>query len=124
MYGNLTFKEERARLDNLATQLKTEPRSKGYIFVYDSSRGNIKKLRLKACRALQYLVNSRGVDPKRIVVLAGIVNDEPEGRFTVELWMFPVDFSDELPLFGHEIDGNETIIIKGIEARTKCCRKQ
>src|SRR5712692_703454 len=93
-YGNLTFKEERARLANLAAQLKTEPRSKGYIFVHDGSKGHIRKLESRACRALRYLVSSQGVDPKRIVALAGIVDSDSEEKLTVELWMWPVEAPD------------------------------
>ena len=122
-YGNLTFKEERARLDNLAAQLKTELGSKGYIFVYDGTKGNIRILKSRACRALRYLVDSQGVDPKRIVALAGIVDGDAEERLKVELWIWPVEAPDDLPRFGLDVNKNDAIVIKGIEARTKCGRK-
>lgn len=118
-YGNLSFKDEKARLDNLAAQLKTEPRSKGYIFVHDGNKGNIRTLKSRACRALHYLVSSQGVDPKRIVALAGIIKNDSEEDLTVELWMWPFEALDDLPRFGR-LNENEAITIKGIDAKAKC----
>src|SRR5437016_14191473 len=49
-YGVLPMKEENARLDNLAAQLKKEPHSKGYVVLYDGSRSEERRVG-KECRS-------------------------------------------------------------------------
>jgi hypothetical protein len=81
-YGNIRFNDEKARLDNFAIQLQNEPGAQGYIYGYGScgsegqERGN---------RAKDYLVNTRGIDAGRLVVVDG--GCKPELK--VELWIVP-----------------------------------
>jgi hypothetical protein len=81
-YGNIRFNDEKARLDNFAIQLQNEPTAQGYIVAYGScdtegmTRGN---------RAKDYLVNTRGIDSGRIVVVDGGCMPE----LKVELWIVP-----------------------------------
>ncbi len=72
-YGNIKFNDEKARLDNYAIQLQNQPGSQGYIVVYGSCEG---EAQARADRAKDYLVNTRGIDPGRIMVLmvvAGLI---------------------------------------------------
>lgn len=81
-YGNIRFNDEKARLDNFAIQLQNEPGAQGYIIGYGNcgsagqERGN---------RAKDYLVNTRGIDAGRLVVVDG--GCKPELK--VELWIVP-----------------------------------
>ena len=81
-YGNIRFNDEKARLDNFAIQLQNEPGAQGYIYGYGScgsegqERGN---------RAKDSLVNTRGIDAGRLVVVDG--GCKPELK--VELWIVP-----------------------------------
>jgi hypothetical protein len=81
-YGNIRFNDEKARLDNYAIQLQNEPTAQGYIIAYGScgsegqERGN---------RAKDYLVNTRGIDGGRIMVVDGGCMPE----LKVELWIVP-----------------------------------
>lgn len=81
-YGNIRFNDEKARLDNFAIQLQNEPTAQGYIIAYGScdaegtTRGN---------RAKDYLVNTRGIDSGRLVVVDGGCMPE----LKVELWIVP-----------------------------------
>ena len=81
-YGNIRFNDEKARLDNFAIQLQNEPNAQGYIIGYGScgsegqERGN---------RAKDYLVNTRGIDAGRLVVVDGGCMPE----LKVELWIVP-----------------------------------
>jgi hypothetical protein len=81
-YGNIRFNDEKARLDNYAIQLQNEPTSQGYIIAFGScdaegqTRGN---------RAKDYLVNTRGIDASRLVVVDGGCMPE----LKVQLWIVP-----------------------------------
>jgi hypothetical protein len=81
-YGNIRFNDEKARLDNYAIQLQNEPTSQGYIIAFGScdtegqTRGN---------RAKDYLVNTRGIDAGRLVVVDGGCMPE----LKVQLWIVP-----------------------------------
>ena len=81
-YGNIRFNDEKARLDNYAIQLQNEPQSTGVIIAFGScdaegtTRGN---------RAKDYLVNTRGIDAGRLVVVDGGCMPE----LKVELWIVP-----------------------------------
>jgi PKD-like domain len=81
-YGNIRFNDEKARLDNYAIQLQNEPTAQGYIIAYGScdaegqTRGN---------RAKDYLVNTRGIDAGRLVVVDGGCMPE----LKVQLWIVP-----------------------------------
>jgi hypothetical protein len=81
-YGDIRFNDEKARLDNYAVQLQNEPGAQGEIIGYGNcgsagqERGN---------RARDYLVNTRGIDAGRLVVVDG--GCKPELK--VELWIVP-----------------------------------
>ena len=81
-YGNIRFNDEKARLDNYAVQLQNEPGATGYIIGYGScgSEG-----RERAERAKNYLVNTRGIDAGRIMVVDGGCLPQ----LLVQLWIAP-----------------------------------
>ena len=81
-YGNIKFNDEKARLDNFAVQLQNQPGATGYYIVYGSCSG---EGQARADRAKDYLVNNRGIDAGRIVVIDGGCRAE----FGVELWICP-----------------------------------
>jgi hypothetical protein len=116
-YGVLLRKEETARLDNLAAQLKTEPHSKGYLVIYEGSDGPIRNLKARACRNIQHLVR-RGVNSKQVVAM--MISGGHREKFTVELWMWPLEASDDLPRFQLGVDEKDVSIIRGVEVARKC----
>jgi hypothetical protein len=81
-YGNIRFNDEKARLDNYAIQLQNEPTATGYIIGYGScgTEGQA-----RADRAKGYLVNTRGIDAGRLVVVDGGCLPE----LLVQLWIAP-----------------------------------
>lgn len=91
-YGNIRFNDEKARLDNFAIQLQSEPAAKGFIIAYGTCEAEGEK---RANRAKDYLVNQRGIDAMRIwVVDAGC-----KPTLKVELWLVP---SGAIPLTAAE----------------------
>jgi hypothetical protein len=81
-YGNIRFNDEKARLDNFAIQLQNEPAAQGYIIGYGSCDA---EGQTRANRAKDYLVNTRGIDAGRLVVVDGGCMPE----LKVELWVVP-----------------------------------
>ncbi len=81
-YADLTFNDEKARLDNLAIQLQQEPGSQAYYVIFGScdTEGAA-----RSTRAVDYLVNNRGIDRGRITVVDGGCRE----TLTVELWICP-----------------------------------
>ena len=81
-YGNLRFNDEKARLDNFAVQLQGEPGSQGYYVIFGGCEGEADQ---RSARAVDYLVNTRGIDRGRITVVNGGCRE----TLTVELWVSP-----------------------------------
>jgi hypothetical protein len=81
-YGNIRFNDEKARLDNFAIQLQNEPAATGYIIGYGSCDA---EGQTRANRAKDYLVNTRGVDAGRLMVVDGGCLPE----LLVQLWVAP-----------------------------------
>jgi len=81
-YGNIRFNDEKARLDNFAIQLQNEPGAQGEIIGSGSCGSEGQE---RANRAKDYLVNTRGIDAGRLVVVDG--GCKPELK--VELWVVP-----------------------------------
>ncbi|HEY0322400.1 MAG TPA: hypothetical protein VGC66_15695 [Pyrinomonadaceae bacterium] len=84
-YGNIAFNDEKARLDNFAIQLQNEPGAQGYIVAYGGRKGRAGEAQARADRAKDYMVNTRGVDPGRLVTVDGGYRED----LTVELWIVP-----------------------------------
>ncbi|MFN2491998.1 MAG: PKD domain-containing protein [Pyrinomonadaceae bacterium] len=81
-YGNITFNDEKARLDNYAIQLQNQPGAQGYIVAYGSCAG---EAQTRADRAKDYLVNMRQIDSGRLVTVDGGCRSD----LSVELWIVP-----------------------------------
>ena len=81
-YGNIRFNDEKARLDNFAIQLQNEPTAQGYIIGYGTCDA---EGQTRANRAKDYLVNTRGIDAGRLMVVDGGCMPE----LKVELWIVP-----------------------------------
>lgn len=92
-YPDIAFDDEKARLDNLAVQLQSEPDARGYIIAYGSRRGRTGEAAARARRAKDYLITMRGIDSGRIVVIDGGLRDQ----LAVELWLVPSGASPPTP---------------------------
>ena len=84
-YYDIARNDEKARLDNYAIQLQSEPGSQGYIIVYPSRRAKSNDAQARAQRISDYLVNSRGIDSHRVVLVMGPQRED----WLFELWVVP-----------------------------------
>ena len=95
-FESLAFDDDKARLDAFAIELQNQPDSQGYIIMYQGTdklsmkSRNVDKL---SKRTLDYLVKTRGIDPRRIV----ITNWGTRAKTTYELWIIPPGAQPPVP---------------------------
>ena len=84
-FGDIQLSDLKARLDNFAIQLQSDPHAKGFIVIYRSRR-DLPGLNHKlAMRMKDYLVATRGLASERVVTVdAGVAE-----VLTQELWIVP-----------------------------------
>ena len=81
----VTSNDEKARLDNFAIELRTDPSTTAYVIVYPSQRDQVADVKRRTKRIIDYLVNSRGFDAQRIVSIVGPARN----NVLIELWNLP-----------------------------------
>ncbi|HEV3470472.1 MAG TPA: hypothetical protein VG148_14210 [Pyrinomonadaceae bacterium] len=84
-YGDISFEDEKARLDNFAIELQNDPTAQGYVIAYGGRRARPGEARRRADRAKEYLAAVRGIDASRVVVVDGGFRED----LTVVLWALP-----------------------------------
>ncbi len=95
-FQSLSFDDDKARLDSFAIELQNSPDSQGYIIMYQGTdklsvkSRNVDKL---SKRTLDYLVKTRGIDPRRIV----ITNWGTRSQTMYELWIIPPGAQPPVP---------------------------
>jgi hypothetical protein len=65
-YGDISWEDEKAHLDNFAIALQHDPELVGYIIVYAGRRACVDEAQDRARRAKEYLQKSRGIQENRI----------------------------------------------------------
>jgi hypothetical protein len=70
-FESSSFDDDKARLDAFAIELQNNPDAQGYIIMYqgtDKASERTGKVEVLSKRTLDYLVKTRGIDPRRIVI--------------------------------------------------------
>ena len=87
-FESKTFDDDKARLDNCAIQIQNNPDAQLYAIIYpgtdkvSTTRNTFEKL---SKRTLDYLVKTRGIDPRRIQIVRGGTRN----RTIYQLWIVP-----------------------------------
>jgi hypothetical protein len=84
-YGNIRFEDEQARLDNYAIELLNDPMAEGHLICYGGRQGRSGEAGRRCVRAKKYLVERRGVEASRLLVVDGGFRE----YLTVEPWVVP-----------------------------------
>lgn len=84
-FPDIARNDEKARLDNYGVEVQSDPSATAYVVVYPGRNGKQGDVQKHTTRIVDYLVNSRGIDARRIVTLVGGTKDE----LMVELWTCP-----------------------------------
>jgi len=85
-YGDITFEDEKARLDNFAIQISNEPGASGAILMFAGRETFKNETAERLARAKSYLANVRHIDPNRIVTYDCGFTQE----LNLRLWVVPV----------------------------------
>jgi len=75
-YGDISWEDEKAHLDNFAIALQHDPDTIGYIIVYAGRRACDGESKDRARRAMKYLVETRGIPVSRIKRIDGGYREE------------------------------------------------
>lgn len=70
-FQSIAFDDDKARFDNLAIELQNAPDTQAYIIIYAGRRSRVGQADLLGRRTVDYLVNQRGVDARRFVIING-----------------------------------------------------
>ena len=101
-YANLSFEDEKARLDNYVSQLK-KMMGRGAIVVYGENLTVRTRLMKRAERAKKYLAEKREVESQRLL----IVNGGHKNRPIVELHLYTIgDKASRIDLFPEKDPAN------------------
>lgn len=95
-FDNLVFRsfdDDKARLDNFAIALQNRPDVQGYVIVYQGPGKRAANAEKMAKRSLDYLVKTRGVDPRRIQITSGGNREET----MADLFIVPPGASTPVP---------------------------
>lgn len=84
-FPSTAFDDTKARLDNLAIELQSNQDITAHIFVYAGRTSRVGQADALGRRAMDYLVNQRGVDSGRINVINGGYREEDY----IEIWVCP-----------------------------------
>jgi len=84
-FQSVAFDDDKARLDNLAIELQNAPNSQAYIMIYAGRTSRTGQADRLGKRTMDYLVNQRGVDTQRIVIINGGYRDSD----FIEIWICP-----------------------------------
>lgn len=84
-FPDISRNDEKARLDNYVVELQNDPTATGYVVVYPARARKTADAQKHTSRIVDYIVNSRGIDARRIVTMVGGAREE----LKVELWIAP-----------------------------------
>lgn len=95
-FESSSFDDDKARLDAFAIELQNNPDAQGYVIMYqgtDKASQRSKNADVLSKKALSYLVQARGIDPRRIV----ITNWGARLKTTYDLWIIPPGAQPPVP---------------------------
>lgn len=114
-YGDISFSDEKARLDNFAIELQNQVDGRGYIILYAGRKAFFAEAQTRGNRAKEYLVNVRGLTADRVVTIDGGYRDS----FSVELFIGAQDADAPTPSPTIEASQVEIIYEKKPRSRVK-----
>ena len=112
-YGNISFEDEQARLDNYAIGLLEDTTAEGHLTCYGGRKGRAGEAERRCVRAKRYLVETRGLEASRLLVVDGGFREE----LTVVLRLVPAGASPPQPT--PTVDPSEVEITEAAPRRTR-----
>ncbi|HEU4933447.1 MAG TPA: hypothetical protein VFT48_15290 [Pyrinomonadaceae bacterium] len=104
-YGDISFTDEKARLDNFAIQVNNMENVDALLVVYAGRKARVAEAQLRGNRARDYLISVRKIDPNRIKV----IDAGHRESLTVVLYTWPA--GADPPPFESTVDKSKVQII-------------
>lgn len=117
-YADLPFADEKARLDNLAIQLKMTPDDVGWYFIFAGNNACPGEARRRAIRAKNYIIKNHGIRADRVVW----VDEGYREELIVELWVRARSLGKPLPTNSATLNKNE--VRTGTNCRLKSHKRR
>lgn len=105
-YGDITFENEQARLDNFAIALQNDPSATAFLMCYGGRVGYEGEAQRRCDRAKDYMSRTRGIGGDRILTADGGFRED----LTVLMWLVPSGAT--LPQATPTVDPSEVTILK------------
>ncbi|HEV2862776.1 MAG TPA: hypothetical protein VGX48_17300 [Pyrinomonadaceae bacterium] len=105
-YGRIRWSDERARLDNAAIEIQSDPTLQCYFVCYDGRVARAGEARRRCQRAANYIVRRHGIARERVLTMEGGFREQ----LTVEIW--PVPAGAAPPSASQTVDPTEVRFIK------------
>jgi hypothetical protein len=84
-FPDISLNDIKARLDHYGVEIQNDPTATAYIIVHPGRSGRPGEVQRQTARMVDYLINSRGMDARRIITVVGDMREE----LLVELWACP-----------------------------------
>lgn len=110
-YLDISFSDEKVRLDNFAIHLQRHPEAKGYIVIYHGKQFSASQARRRAERAKKYLTDRRGIESRRITIVEGGQRE----KLTIELYLASPGAT--LPASTRSADPSEVRVSQAVHVR-------
>ena len=110
-YGNISWEDEKARLDNFAIEVLNYPTAQGYLICYGGRVGRAGEASRRCARAKNYVSGYRHVEASRVVTVDGGYKED----LTVEVWVVPAGVMP--PQATPTVDPREVRFVKGKSRR-------
>jgi hypothetical protein len=92
-YGTVDLTKQHEALDRLASEVQSNPDSKGYILAYGGASATAAQINAAAKKAKDYLVNQDHIEASKIIV----VNGGNKKETLVVLWLVPAGATPPQP---------------------------
>ncbi|MET0648593.1 MAG: hypothetical protein ABW208_18430 [Pyrinomonadaceae bacterium] len=115
-YGNIRFDDEKARLDNYAIELLNDPTAEGHLLCYGGRKGRAGEAERRCVRAKKYLVEVRGIEASRILIVDGGFRE----ALLVESWVVPAGAAP--PKATPTVDASEVEFVTDAPRRARAKR--
>ncbi len=119
-WGDLSFRDEKARLDNAAIQLRDDCGFTIYLVIHGAKQSCVGEARARGVRAKNYLVRYRHIKPRQIVWIDAGYRDE----FVTDVWIWPPDMEPPAKTHEDNVGSNELTLDHRCRIKCRACPPQ
>jgi hypothetical protein len=116
-WGDIPFTDEKARLDNAAIQLRSDPNFIIYLVIFAGKTACVGEARARAVRAKSYLIRKRGLRAQQIIWIDGGYEDDVR----TDVWIWPPNM--KAPSAFPALNRNQVKLEPNCRIKCRACRR-